>query len=60
MLTHTKMLQTPSIAMDKEIIDHIFVSRHYYLPNDADYGLIEQRVDKKHIYSTEDWVTIGK
>lgn len=44
-----------------EVIDQKFmVSGHSYLPNDSDFGMIEQAAKKKLIYTPDDWYSIIK
>ncbi|KAJ4429628.1 hypothetical protein ANN_21829 [Periplaneta americana] len=48
--------------MQVEIIDHKFmVSGHSFLPNDADFGLIEKAASKtQYVYGPEDWFNVVK
>lgn len=51
-LTLLKLTQETEV----EVIDHKFlVSGHSYLPNDSDFGVIEQASRNKTIYVAEDW-----
>lgn len=54
-LSLLKLTQETSV----EIIDQKFmVSGHSYLPNDSDFGLIEQAARNKIIYTPDDWYSV--
>ncbi|XP_072394757.1 uncharacterized protein [Diabrotica undecimpunctata] len=57
-LSLLKLVQDPE--MKATSIDHKFLtSGHSYLPNDADFGVIETKAKKKEfIYGPEDWINL--
>lgn len=59
-LSLLKLVQDPNMQVD--VIDHKFLeSGHSYLPNDADFGIIESKARKKeHIYCPNDWIELVK
>lgn len=59
-LSLLKLVNDPS--MNAQTIDLKFlVSGHSYLPNDADFGIIESASRKKsHIYNPKDWMDIAR